>query len=107
MKGVEYKPWPGRTRVPAQPQVPGRRRGVGTGREWKPRTAEYPALVICTGSAETHCMVCWILGKLNSKICKQVPTAGASGTKEKQVLFESLKGTGASQLDRSILANSA
>ena len=56
-------------------------------------------------------MAYWILEKRKSKIqdrdCKRVPTAGSPGTKEKWVLFKSLKGTRAQQLDKIVLAHSA
>ena len=45
--------------------------------------------------------------KIRDGDCEQVPTAGSPGTKEKQVLLESLKGTGASQLDGIDLVHSA
>ena len=87
-------------------QLPGRRRGVRVGREKESRTVKYPALVICTRSADTQCVVCWILGKQNSKTYERVPAACTTGTKGRRVISESLIGTGASPLDGSIPAYS-
>ena len=52
-KGVRYTPRPDGTQALPSPQPTSRRRGVGAGREWEPRTAKFPALVICTRSADT------------------------------------------------------
>ena len=86
-KGVRHKPQPSRIQALPPPQLPSRRKGVGAGREWEPRTAKHPALPIRMGSADTHCVVCWILGKQNSKICEQVPTADNPWDKRKASAF--------------------
>ena len=52
MKGVRYKPWPRGNQACPQPKLPSRRRGVGAGKKWEPRTAKYQALVIHTRSAD-------------------------------------------------------
>ena len=77
------------------------------GREGKPRTAKQPALEIHTQSADTRCTGCWILEKRKSKTCGKVPAMGAPETKEKRVLFASLKETGTPQLDEVIPAHLA
>ena len=66
VKGVRYKPQPSGTQAPLTP-APGGRRGVRAGREREPRTAKHPALAKLTGSADTQCVGCWILGKQDNK----------------------------------------
>ena len=76
-------------------QLPGGRKGVRVGRERREhRTAKYPALVICTGSTDTQCMVCWILGKWKSKIWERSPQPAPLGQKKSKCFFKVLKGQG-------------
>ena len=91
-------------KCPTTPE-PGGKKGVGTGRERKTRTAKQPALEIHTRSADKWCTRCWILEKWKSKTYGQVPATGTTETKEKRVLFASLKETGTPQLDEVVPAH--
>ena len=51
------KPWPGWTQALPLPQFTSRRKRNGVGREWRPGTAEYLILEICSGSTNLRFMV--------------------------------------------------
>ena len=51
------KLWSGGTQALSPPQLTCRRKRNGVGREWRPGTAEYLTLEICSGSTNLHFMV--------------------------------------------------
>ena len=65
-QGNVPKLWPGRTQALPPLQLTGWRERNRVGREWRPGTAEHPALEICFGNTNPHCMVFWRLVGLES-----------------------------------------